>query len=141
MLSDTFPSRSAVVPLMSCLFPFTCATNPPGSRIFVVQSAAAVSAWHSSHVNRYPLSVARCFQCPRLIRSEAPLMFAYVSGPRWHGVHVSVPVHCGMRYAFVPPPALAGFALLWHHTLLQRPADHVIDVFTLSVPAVAALSE
>jgi hypothetical protein len=55
-------------------------------------------------------------------------------------VHVSVPVHCGVRYVFVPPPALAGFALLWHHTLLQRPADHVIDEFTLSVPADVVLS-
>jgi hypothetical protein len=68
-------------------------------------------------------------------------MFAYVSGPRWHGVQPIVPVHCGVRYVFAPPPALAGFALLWHHTLLHVPADHVIREFTESVPAEPTLSK
>jgi hypothetical protein len=42
---------------------------------------------------------------------------------------------------FVPPPALAGFALLWHHTLPHVPADHVIKEFTESVPAEPVLSK
>jgi hypothetical protein len=53
--------------------------------------------------------------------------------PEWQYVHGCDPDHTALRYVFAPP---TGFALLWHQTVLHVPADHVTDVFTLSVPAV-----
>jgi hypothetical protein len=52
-------------------------------------------------------------------------------------LHGCAPLHTALRYAFAPP---TGFAFEWHHTVEHVPADHVIPVFTLSVPARTAFS-
>jgi hypothetical protein len=42
-----------------------------------------------------------------------------------------VPVHCGVRYAFVPP---SGFALLWHHTFEHVPCVQEMFALIASFP-------